>query len=73
MRTKIVKYEGGADYIKELNNKIRLMPNLDHYGNSSGARGLYNDENDVWSKVISDGDHIVLYRGISNQVIDCIG
>ena len=66
MRTKLLKYEGPRDYIKELSNKIRLRPNLEsHY--------LYHDDHDVWSKVISDGDNIVLYRGISNQVIDCIG
>ena len=66
MRTKLVKYEGPKDYIKEICNKIRLRPNLD-------SAYLYKDDHDVWSKVISDGENIVLYRGISNQVIDCIG
>ena len=66
MRTKIIKFEGPKDYIKQISNKIRLRPNLDNYS-------LFKDENDVWSKVISDGNQIVLYRGISNQVIDCIG
>ena len=69
MRTKLVKYEGPRNYIKELSTKIRLQPNLENYS----RREFYNDASDVWSKVISDGDQIVLYRGVSNQVIDCIG
>lgn len=26
-----------------------------------------------WSKVVSDGDFIVLYKGISNQIFDAMG
>ena len=26
-----------------------------------------------WSKVVSDGEYIVMYKGISNQIFDAIG
>ena len=31
------------------------------------------DYDQSWSKVVSDGEFIVLYKGISNQIFDAMG
>ena len=55
MRSGIKKYEGPKDYIKGLSRQM--------FTNMSRA-GL--DFRYDWSKVVSDGEYIVMYKGISN-------
>ena len=62
MRSAIKKYQGPKDYIKGLSRQM--------FTNMSRANLDYNQH---WSKVISDGEYIIMYKGISNQVFDAIG
>ena len=62
MRSAIKKYEGPKDYIKGLSRQM--------FTDMSRA-GL--DFSQHWSKVVSDGEYIVVYKGISNQIFDAMG
>ena len=55
MRSLIERYSGPRDYIKALSK---------HMFTQMSKKGL--DYRNSWSKVISDGEYIVMYKGISN-------
>lgn len=55
MRSAIKRYEGPKDYIKGLSRQM--------FTDMSRA-GL--DFSTHWSKVVSDGEYIIVYKGISN-------
>ena len=62
MRSAIEKYEGPKDYIRGLSR---------HIFTEMSRAGL--DYRNSWSKVVSDGEYIVMYKGISNQIFDAMG
>ena len=55
MRSAIKRYEGPKDYIKGLSRQM--------FTDMSRA-GL--DYPKHWSKVVSDGEYIIMYKGVSN-------
>ena len=55
MRSAVQKYEGPKDFIKGLSR--------DMFTEMSRAGQDYPTS---WSKVISDGEYIIMYKGISN-------
>ena len=62
MRSALERYEGPKDYIRGLSR---------HLFSEMSRAGL--DYRNSWSKVISDGEYIVMYKGISNQIFDAMG
>mmetsp|Transcript_886 Transcript_886/g.1206 ORF Transcript_886/g.1206 Transcript_886/m.1206 type:complete len:93 (-) Transcript_886:392-670(-) len=62
MRSALERYEGPRDYIKALSK---------HMFTQMSKQG--QDYRNSWSKVISDGEYIVMYKGISNQIFDAMG